>query len=278
MQQIINCGAVYDFFLDTSLRATITLCKFEQLLSKMRIPFFNKNVDGVSEQVCLLRALQTDSKAQADFFEKQEPKVCAAISKHFAKNDGEQALELLSYRDIFHESIIRFYDAIQLHRLYESDGKLFCRDRSGVIGEFKGTLGNYLQCIAKNVFLEKYREQLKHSGISIDRINNIIETDDDFDSDDPGTDYSAMESLLADDFTMERHLRIEAVWAVLNQMEGMCKILLKKFLSKGASGETDKDIAEQLHYKNVNSVKTQRNRCMKVFKSAITKKIASYGG
>lgn len=236
----------------------------------MRIPLFYKNVDGVDEQVRLLRALQTDPKAQADFFEKQEPKVCAAISKHFAKNDGEQALELLSYRDIFHESIIRFYDAIQLHRLYESDGKLFCRDRSGVIGEFKGTLGNYLQCIAKNVFLEKYREQLKHSGISIDSINNIP---DDYD-----TDYSAMECFIAEDFTMERHWRIEAVWAVLNQMEGMCKILLKKFLSKGTSGETDKDIAEQLHYKNVNSVKTQRNRCMKVFKSAITKKIASYGG
>lgn len=228
----------------------------------MRIPFVKTDIKCAGEQVTLFRALQTDSKAKADFFEKQESKVIAAINCHFAMEKESSTLELLSYRDIFHESIIRFYDAIQQHRLYESEGRLFCRDRSGSVSEFKGTLGNYLQCIAKNVFLENRREQIKYPGVSVDVIvDNAIE-----------------HSLISDDFTQERHWRIDAVQAVINNMQGVCRTLLKEYLMKDTSKKTDADIAKQLHYKNVNSVKTQRNRCMSVFKSAITKKIASYGG
>ncbi len=215
----------------------------------MLIPFIKRD-KGVDEQVMLFRALQTDIKVRAVFFEKQESKVVAAITKRFSTTIGNNALELLSHRDIYHESIVRFYDAIQLRRLFESEGKLFYRDRSGVVGEFKGTLGNYLQCIAKNVFLEKYRDQLECSGIPIDEV----------------------ECIEAEDFTQERQWRIDAVHAVINNMAKICRVLLLEFLKKDTTKKTDADIAKQLHYKNVNSVKTQRNRCMNVFKSAITKK------
>lgn len=229
----------------------------------MRIPFVKTDTECLREQVTLFHALQTDSKAKADFFVKQESKVIAAINSHFATEKWFLTIELLSYRDIFHESIVRFYDAIHSHRLFESEGRLFYRNRYGVVGELKGTLGNYLQCVAKNVFLEKYREQLKYQGVSIDDV--IVE--DAMDS-----------SLISDDFTQERHRRIDAVQAVINNMQGVCRTLLKEYLMKDTSKKTDADIAKQLHYKNVDSVKMQRNRCMKVFKSAIIKKIASYGG
>lgn len=222
----------------------------------MRIPFVKTDTECLKEQVMLFHALQTDSKAKADFFVKQESKVIAAINSHFATEKWFPTIELLSYRDIFHESIVRFYDAIYSRRLFESEGRLFYRNRYGVVGELKGTLGNYLQCIAKNVFLEKYREQLECPRIPIDGV----------------------ECPEAEDFTQERHRRIDAVQAVINNMQGVCRTLLKEYLMKDTSKKTDADIAKQLHYKNVDSVKMQRNRCMKVFKSAIIKKIASYGG
>lgn len=140
--------------------------------------------------------------------------------------------DLLS--DIYQESVIRLWNNIQRGKLSEQT--------------LTSTLAGYLFSIGRNVALEIFRKE----GVRLEK--NIDEAEAEI-----SKSNAVTESVLWTESEQEKAVR-SAVYA----MQEPCAPLLLMFYWDKLSWE---NIAKQLHYKDANSAKTQKYKCIQKLKA-----------
>ena len=137
-------------------------------------------------------------------------------------------------QDIYQNTMVIFYENIFYNK----------------IEKLNSTPSTYLFGIGKNLILKKYRQ------------NKKVE-DHKFRLQEHWNFIHLQESDLENTY--------EAVKEVLDATKEPCKTIIESYYLKGMSID---GIAKQQGYKNANVVKTQKSRCLKVFKEAVKNRIS----
>ena len=124
--------------------------------------------------------------------------------------------------------------------------------RSGKLDRLDSGIKTYLFATGKNILLKKYR--LKQKEISI---NEAFIDDGEWKDE----DYS--------DFELEKDSKIARIAEMVMRMKEPCKSIIKYFYYENLS--MDK-IALIMNYKNANTVKSQKLRCIKYLENSIEEK------
>lgn len=132
--------------------------------------------------------------------------------------------------DVFQEAVVSFYDDIKQEKLTH----------------LQHTVKTYLFAIAKNKMLNKLRYEKK------------------FVPEQP--DFDAFSSVNVADESLEITERKKIMMVALTQMGEPCHTLLKLFYFDAYAMEA---IAESMHYKNTDVVKSQKLRCIKELRKRI---------
>lgn len=174
------------------------------------------------------------------------------------RNDNQQAISTLyrEYKDNFIRSIRRKYTRLHsdfLSEIYqESICRLWQNIQEGKLTEanLTGTLAGYLYSVGNLVTKEIIRREKNFK---------TVEQDEDLEKQLANISYTSEDS----DNEMCRAIR-----DVVNNMGAPCAPLLLKFYWDKHPLET---IAEELGYKDANSAKTQKYKCMRKLKVQILK-------
>ncbi|MCH8233980.1 MAG: sigma-70 family RNA polymerase sigma factor [Bacteroidetes bacterium] len=135
--------------------------------------------------------------------------------------------------DVFQRTMISFYENIYYNK----------------IDKLESSLSTYLFGIGKNLILKEFRENKKVQDhrFRLQEHWNFIHL--------PESDLEKT---------------YEAVKEVLDATKEPCKTIIESYYLKGMSID---GIAKQQGYKNADVVKTQKSRCLKVFKEAVKNRI-----
>lgn len=198
---------------------------------------FTKKTDKLSELEICDGFINHSPRILSRFYREQRIPFEGTIKKVF-END---AIGLNTMDDVYHESFMRLYDLFQRKLFQVENGKILYKQNP-----LSGTIGNFLQNIGKNVFMEIKRkedaEQKKRNGV---QVSTGCGTTD-----------------------REKEINAILVWKIVDEMSEPCNAILSATLTKHLTGKKDADIAADLNYKNVDTVKTNRTRCMKKFEKA----------
>lgn len=198
---------------------------------------FTKKSDRLSDLEICDGFINKSLRILSRFYREQYIPFDGTIKKVF----GDDTMGVNTMEDIYHESFMRLYDLFQRKLFQVEKGKIFYKQNL-----LSGTIGNFLQSIGKNVFLEMKRKEKteleKKNGINV-----------------------SIGTSMAD---REKEINVILVWKIVEEMSEPCNTILSATLTKHLTGKKDADIAADLNYKNVDTVKTNRTKCMKKFEKA----------
>ncbi|HKL03483.1 MAG TPA: sigma-70 family RNA polymerase sigma factor [Cryomorphaceae bacterium] len=132
--------------------------------------------------------------------------------------------------DIYQDTLIVFYENV----------------RKGKLKQLSVNLQTYLFSVGKNLALKRHRSM------------RLIRKHED--------ELVAKAESVEDPFSTESDERIEAVKAAFEKMEEPCHSILKRYYYFRQSMT---EIAAALNYKNADTVKSQKSRCMKHLKKMV---------
>ncbi|MDX2430319.1 MAG: sigma-70 family RNA polymerase sigma factor [Bacteroides sp.] len=128
--------------------------------------------------------------------------------------------------------------------------------KSGKLKHLDSEIKTYLFSVGKNVWLKKFKQ--RKNEIALDELN-IVDNWEDQDSTKDKEEGLEQKSLL-----------IEKVAELTIKMKEPCKSILKHYYYENLSMD---QIAEALNYKNANTVKSQKLRCMKYLEESLEKEM-----
>lgn len=177
--------------------------------------------------------LEEDQRAFSQFYVQKEKDFKGAISKHFRILNPE------FLADVYQDAIIRMWENIKKRKLTAQN--------------LTTTLSGYLYRIGENVALEALRKEKETT------VDMSDETDDD------GIPFRAIDQEAARSIEeYEEDARMKMIRETVYGMGKPCAPLLLNFYWDKKSWTV---IALELGYKDANSAKTQKNKCMNKLKA-----------
>ena len=187
----------------------------------------------------LLLAFRThDQRGIGAFYYEQEKVFKPAIKRKFPEL-GDAYIN-----DVFHESFVKLEHKININSINEENLDV--------------PLGGYLYGIGVKI-AQWYREKYKILPVGSDTTLIYV------------GDYEALPDII-DDVEFTEH-DLVLIRHYVNNMGEPCASLLAKFYFDNSSMET---IAQALRYKNADSAKTQKNKCMTKLRTIIKRHLYGY--
>lgn len=115
------------------------------------------------------------------------------------------------------------------------------------------SISTYLYAVAKNLWLKEFNKKIKHDHLSLDEMNSKYEIS------------KRIENSKSD----ESILREKIIKQSIEELKDPCKSLLRNFYFHNLSME---EIAEVMGYKNSDTVRNLKYKCMKRLRKSVTNK------
>ena len=162
------------------------------------------------------------------------------------------------YRDSFNSWTAKYYSCDQ-HTSSDcfQDAVIILMNnvKSGKLIQLNSGLKTYLFSVGKNVLLKKY--SLKRKEVVFEEIT---------------MGYDSQDLLEYDELFDYKNKLIDKVAELVVNMKEPCKSILKHYYYESLSMEK---IAEVMNYKNANTVKSQKLRCIKYLENLLEKKYSN---
>lgn len=219
--------------------------------------------------------IENNQRVMTQFYREQRIPFENAIRSKFGVNSIN---DFVTMDDIYHTSFTRLYQMFLKKQFIVDNDNVLYRSTGKEYSPLSGSIGNFLNSIGKNVFLEMKRIERKfHDNIGAEDEKNAGEGGDEQLRSLPGEESTFGEQdggeksdIIDEDpeIVNEKELDAILVWRVVKQMKEPCNSILDAFLTKNITKKKDSDIAMELGFKNSDVVKSQRTRCYKKFESA----------
>lgn len=196
----------------------------------------------MTDSELLLKISANNQSAIADYYDSVYPRFVSYFRKNYNKSD-EYSM------DLFHDSFMAMYDNILNHKLTPDN--------------LTTSLYQYMLGIAIHTMQAKDRKEHAFDQISFYHSSSADTEEEVLD---PAVQRTLVNEADAEASEQEREDLREYVDKAVAELKPPCNELLYNFYWLRMSGE---EIAAAMNYSNPDSVKTQKNKCMKKIKSFV---------
>lgn len=255
----------------------------------MKIPFTLKGRYSDAE---MIEKLSKGNRVAEDYFyERTLPIFVSSIVKSIKLDEGF-VREFIYDNSVFEISYMRLLDIIQKKNLIVRKKEVFYIKQSGEESKVE-SLEKMIVSIGVNVFREiKHTEDAVHGmhketeseladrleaetilGIESSGKRKWVvsggKTGDDADIIGDDDSYTDNPDTFAEAAEPKKVVYDKIVWEIINEMKSPCLEIFEETFSKDVTNSDDKKIAKKLGYKNSESLKNQRSRCIKKFETVL---------